>query len=343
MKRIRLTRVTLAIAPLLLLSTCTASEDCAAGNPLMPICFDPSPPEPQVVLLKAWDSTWVRADIYTMNADGTNSRRITTDGLRTLKMTAANPVWSPDGQSIAFARRADDSNLRAQINVVAADGSGMRNISNQTTAFDWSPTWSPDGRRIAFQSDRHNPATTTCCVTSIYVMNADGTNVVRLTADGNDKLPRWSPDGSTIAFNSTRSGGINQIFVMNADGSNIHQLTTDGTNRKPVWSPDGARIAFEGTRDATAGGMGSGIYTMNADGSGQMLVGQGLAMFMSPAWSIDGGQLLFCGSREATGKMRVFEVGMSGGDTRQVSDDGAESCCPDTKRPRRPGGPAMSR
>jgi TolB protein len=346
MRRTQLIRAAFAITPLLLVATCTSSDECAASNPLMPVCFDPAPAEPRVAFMRAWDSTWARADLYTMNSDGTNLRRLTTDGMRNV---IVSPAWSPDGKWIAFSKRADSTLVRSQIHAIAADGSTLRNLSNQTTAFDWSPAWSPDGDRIVFQSDRHNPTrTNSCCVTSIYVMDADGSNVQRLTSGWNDKLPRWSPDGSTIVFMSNRSGG-NQIFVMNVDGSNIRQLTTEGTSRRPVWSPDGTRIAFEGTRDTVAGGMGSGIYVMNADGSGSMNVSRVGAMTMTlmdmnAAWSSDGRNLFFCSGRDSSGKMHVYAVAsMGGGEVRRITEAASEDCCPDIKLPRRPGGAAMRR
>ena len=77
----------------------------------------------------------------------------------------------------------------------------------------WTPAWSPDGRRIAFTSERDgNP--------EIYVMNADGSGVTRLTyndARDLDSFPAWSPDGRRIAFHSNRDGNF-EIYVMNASG-----------------------------------------------------------------------------------------------------------------------------
>lgn len=65
--------------------------------------------------------------------------------------------------------------------------------------------------RIAFAGERDGNA-------EIYVMNADGTGVERLTNDpGDDGFPAWSPDGTEIAFASDRNGGF-EIYVMNAEG-----------------------------------------------------------------------------------------------------------------------------
>jgi len=60
----------------------------------------------------------------------------------------------------------------------------------------------------------------------IYVMDADGGNLQRLTEDpSNDRAPTWSPDGRRIAFTSDRDGD-DEIYVMNADGTGPVRLTT---------------------------------------------------------------------------------------------------------------------
>ncbi len=91
---------------------------------------------------------------------------------------------------------------------------------------DTAPTLSPDGQKIAFMSRREDNW-------DIYVINADGSNLQRLTSDpAQDGLPAWSPDGNALAFVSDQ-GGIWAIWVMTPSGKGQSQLfTMEG-------SPDG--------------------------------------------------------------------------------------------------------
>lgn len=83
-------------------------------------------------------------------------------------------------------------------------------LTNLTNSVDNSfrPDWSPDGQRIVFMSERDGNR-------ELYVMNADGSNPVRLTDNvGDDNQPRWSPDGSTILFESNRDGANTVLYLM---------------------------------------------------------------------------------------------------------------------------------
>src|SRR5207253_5238087 len=119
------------------------------------------------------------------------------------------------------------------------------------------PRWSPDGQRIAFEStqDRAPSCYFPDICRDIWVMNADRSNVTRLTRhetprDGYAYSPTWSPDGSEIAFANVRLSGdvwVSEIWVMKSDGTNARPVTPiNGCCTGVVaWSPDGTEIAYD--------------------------------------------------------------------------------------------------
>jgi len=126
------------------------------------------------------------------------------------------------------------------------------------TATATEPAFSPDGSRIAFTSTRDGQP-------EVYVMDADGTNVARLTnSPGLDGDPSFSPDGQAVVFHSQRTGH-RQIYLQPITSSVAVPLTQEpADNSQPSMSPDGELIAFVSNRDGT-----NHIWLMAKDGTNQ--------------------------------------------------------------------------
>ncbi len=207
--------------------------------------------------------------IVVINPTGTSREELTGGAARDLA-----PVWSPDGEKIAFSRGVNPS----AIYLMNPDGSGVTLLSQGADNIDdYTPAWAPDGSKIAFASYRTGDS-------DIWIMNPDGTTATNLTNfNGIDSDPSWSPDGTQIAFVSERDGDF-EIYIMDADGGNQTRLTNSpGVDARPKWSADGETIYW-----SNANGV---ISAMNPNGTNQrQIVGDGAR---EPAPSPDGTLIAF--------------------------------------------------
>lgn len=185
--------------------------------------------------------------IYIVDSDGANLRRLTESLDRA-------PDWSPDGKRIAFTFMPSPGIKPDQVHVMDVDGSNRRMLHS------WSvcPAWSPDGTEIAFHSwrDGWNQWESS----DIYVMNADGTNVRRLTQPGpaSEYNPGWSPDVGKIVFSSNSQDNLGNwdIYVMDSDGQNVQRLTNSGEGEfEPDWTAHSYAVESSGKLKTTWGKM----------------------------------------------------------------------------------------
>lgn len=189
-----------------------------------------------------------------------------------------------------------------------------------------TPTPTPEAPkigRIAFASSREGNR-------EIFVMNADGTDVVNVSDHASiEGLPDWSPDATKIVFGSERDGN-REIYVMNADGSDQVRLTDNrGDDWNPAWSPDGWRIAFESNRNQNWE-----VYVMSRDGTRQSNLTSHPANDTDPDWSPDSTKLVFASDRDANREIYVMNADGSGQRnlTNNVSADHQPAWSPDGEK-----------
>lgn len=171
------------------------------------------------------------ADIYTMNADGSELQRVTFT-----PESESYPQWTPDGRSIVF--QANDKRS-TQIWIMARDGSNATPLTSTRHSND-QPAVSPDGKTIAYRSMAGTQR-------NIYLMDIDGANQRPLTESDTDyRHPRWLGDGNLALIADLR---VDKEILRVVHRMDLATKATEPLTPDSLWinefdvTPDGTRIA----------------------------------------------------------------------------------------------------
>ena len=233
---------------------------------LSPARLNPVSEAPYIVFQSQRSGEW---DIWRINIDGSNPRRLTRTG------TARYPQWSPDGRWILYHERIDSENMA----LVRVDLHGNRSVRLlQYRGLGLFAVWSPDGEWIAYIEPADNGDT------QIRRMRPDASHQENLSPFyTNINEPIWSKDGSTLIYSAYRDGDWNvyRVKIGESEPEILANSTLD--ERYPRWSREEGWMLYQ-----WYGSGQRGIVRLRADGAeaSDMIITP--AALLLPNWSQDG-------------------------------------------------------
>ncbi len=230
-------------------------------------------------------------EIYVSDFDGHNAQAVTHD-----QAIVSKPSWAPGRLALYY-----NSYKLENPDIFYSDlATGQRRVVAAYGGSNFSPAASPDGSKVAMILSKDGRP-------DVYVADADGSNLKRLTTGIEDSSPCWSPDGQWICF-ATKINSRRLLAKVPADGGTVQVIHTAGAPNptEPDWSPDGKWIAF------TCQTSEFDICVMPADGSAPPTV---LVRGQGPSWSPNSRTLVFSHSIHYVQTLSVLDVF-----TKQVKD-----------------------
>ncbi|UCH64966.1 MAG: PD40 domain-containing protein [Ignavibacterium sp.] len=214
----------------------------------------PEPPDfSKGYVWKLYDSF----NIFSAKADGSDLKQLTFS-----EKYDAEATVSPNGDKIVFTSMRDGD---PEIYVMDINGQNQKRLTFKK-GYDGGPFFSNDGSKIVFRASRPkteeelsdynelvkdgNVRPTTL---EIFVMDADGSNVKRITNFGKASFaPFFHPDGKRIIFASnvnSKRGRNFDIYIINSDGTGLEQITFNKTfDGFPMFTRDGKQLIFASNR-----------------------------------------------------------------------------------------------
>jgi Tol biopolymer transport system component len=252
------------------------------------------------------------SDIYRIQPDGSGAAQLTVHPGEDLW-----PVWSPDGQWIAFQ---SDRAGEMDIWIMKADGSDKRNLTARSDAANETPSWTPDGNQIVFSSDRDGHF-------GLYIMARNGTSIKRITPEtpGHSILPAVSPVQGRAVYTEKDSGAPGwHIRLMSLNRGQSERISP-GFGCRARWSPDGNQVCYVADDLANA----TGIFILSLKDGSSLQATYSTEYDYDPCYSPHGNQICFArGKHGRKHNWDLWILDLDTGREYQLTFDGMDNRYP---------------
>ena len=305
-------------AALLIACALTSALACGPSRTPDPVDISALPTKPE--------TAFEGRIVFQSNMEGTNAVYVmTSDGVRKITNNAWEnkfPVWSPDGNRIAYYANPEGP---YDIHVMNADGSDPIQVTTSGLD-DKDPAWFPDGRHLAFARERKRLVGRNI---ELFKMDLETRKAESLIPDFKDThgIPHISPVDPLVVFTGKRTMGWDASIYNFETGDYLH-LGDRGHTCRARFSPDGSRLAYVSSE---ADGKGD-IWICNKDGSGKTrLTLRDDTYDYFPSWSPDGRFIVFNSStqHDHDGDWALYIIDVSTRETRLLFDSPGNDVFPD--------------
>lgn len=251
-------------------------------------------------------------DIYIMNNDGTNQQKLTKDDMKDPYPYSV----SPDGKKVAYI---SDRTGNSDLWVMDLNTKNTIQVTDTESADEGSPTWSSDSQSIAFHSN--NGGSFYKILQVSYPLNDKGKNNFQpliAESDINSLHPSFSPNGSKLLYalvDSTNNTTLHIYDYETRKDKVIVQKEAQAINGS--WSPDSTKVIYWTNL--------SGIYQINADGTGNIQVGSIKNIKGTPYYSPDGKRITFARGYGFADDYDVWIMDNDGRNPKKITTDGGIS------------------
>ncbi len=247
-------------------------------------------------------------ELFIMDYDGYNPLPITRGGIA----FSASAIKKGNDTYLAYAAFENIDTMKANYGIFLKPTLQSRPVPlfRDSKRRCTSPALSPDGKKVAFSLVEDGNS-------DVYVMNLDGTGLLRLTRNAAvETNPSWATGGRSLLFTSDRTGAP-QIYQMDVDGLNQTRVTQENPyNDSASWNPRYDMICYVSRFNNDFD-----IFIMDMQTRKNYRVTHNQGSNETPCWSPDGEQLCFASNR--SGNWQIYAINKDGSNFRQVTFEGS--------------------